>query len=215
MFSRNKITPEKNKLFASDEQLFCKIDHTIPQATFKLVNDLKKLLKIRQSHQELVIVCIGTDRSTGDALGPLVGSKLHNYHIKNVAIYGTLEHPVHAMNLSETMQKIYEIYHDPFVIAIDACLGKLNSVGSITMGIGSIKPGAGVNKELPEVGDIYITGTVNVGGFMEYIVLQNTRLNLVMNMANIIARSISIAMIHSRMSNETKETAFSLANEYY
>ncbi len=48
----------------------------------------------------------------------------------------------------------------------------------------------GVNKDLPSIGDISITGVVNVGGLMEYMVLQNTRLNLVMNMAEIIAKSI-------------------------
>ena len=29
-------------------------------------------------HDELVILCIGTDRSTGDCLGPLIGHKLVN-----------------------------------------------------------------------------------------------------------------------------------------
>ena len=52
------------------------------------------------------------------------------------------------------------------------------------------KPGAGVNKQLPEVGDIHITGIVNVSGFMEFFVLQNTRLNLVMKMAKTIANGI-------------------------
>ena len=30
-------------------------------------------------HDNLVFCCIGTDRSTGDALGPLTGSLLSNY----------------------------------------------------------------------------------------------------------------------------------------
>lgn len=180
-----------------------KIDHTIPNATFKIVDALKHLLHDRQPDQEIVIVCIGTDRSTGDALGPLVGSRLQTYHVKNAHVYGTLDNPVHAMNLSETMLKINRLYHNPFVIAIDACLGRLTSVGNISVGKGSIKPGAGVNKDLPEIGDVYITGTVNVGGFMEYMVLQNTRLNIVMNMANMIARSLSITLISPRFSKES------------
>jgi putative sporulation protein YyaC len=47
-----------------------------------------------------------------------------------------------------------------------------------------------VNKELPEVGELHITGIVNVAGFMEYFVLQNTRLGLVMKMADVIAASL-------------------------
>ena len=47
-----------------------------------------------------------------------------------------------------------------------------------------------MNKNLPEVGEVHITGIVNVAGFMEYFVLQNTRLSIVMKMADIISRSI-------------------------
>jgi len=57
-------------------------------------------------------------------------------------------------------------------------------------GEGSIKPGSGVNKDLAPVGDIYITGIVNFGGFMDYLILQNTRLSIVMKMADIISMGI-------------------------
>ncbi len=64
----------------------------------------------------------------------------------------------------------------------------MKSVGSASLGIGPVKRGAGVNKELPPVGDIHITGVVNVSGFMEFFVLQNTRLHLVMCIADLIAK---------------------------
>jgi hypothetical protein len=38
-------------------------------------------------------------------------------------------------------------------------------------------------------------GIVNVGGFMEYMILQNTRLSLVMKMAEIISAGISYNLI--------------------
>lgn len=65
-------------------------------------------------------------------------------------------------------------------------------MGSFQIGDGPLKPGAGVQKDLPEVGDLHINGIVNVSGFMEYFVLQNTRLNLVMNMANVLAEGLSL-----------------------
>ena len=37
---------------------------------------------------------------------------------------------------------------------------------------------------------MHITGIVNVSGFMEYFVLQNTRLHLIMEMAKTIAKGI-------------------------
>lgn len=144
--------------------------------------------------QELVILCIGTDRSTGDALGPLIGSKLEERLPHGVFVHGTLDYPVHATNLVETMDYIRRAYQRPLVIAVDACLGQADSVGMITIGSGSMRPGAGVNKDLPQVGDLYLTGIVNVGGFMEYFVLQNTRLNLVVKLANTIAQGISASI---------------------
>jgi hypothetical protein len=37
---------------------------------------------------------------------------------------------------------------------------------------------------------MFITGIVNFGGFMDFLVLQNTRLNIVMKIADLIATGI-------------------------
>lgn len=137
-----------------------------------------------------VIICIGTDRSTGDALGPLAGTKIKQYHLPQVQVFGTLEHPVHAVNLDETLHEVHRMHYSPFIIAIDAGLGKHSSVGMIDVKDGPLKPGTGVNKELTPVGHMHLTGLVNIGGYMEYFVLQSTRLSLVMKMADIIAYGV-------------------------
>lgn len=175
-------------------------DHAVEQIASKLSRCFAEI-----SDRERVIVCVGTDRSTGDALGPLVGMKLKALNPPGMTIYGTLEQPVHAMNLEETLETIALKHPHAFVIAIDACLGQLSSVGCIQVCNGPLKPGAGVNKSLPPVGDVHLTGIVNVGGFMEYFVLQNTRLSLVMSLADVIASSIYVAA----SSDTKKETAFS------
>ncbi|MBD2860709.1 MULTISPECIES: spore protease YyaC [Paenibacillus] len=150
------------------------------------------------SRRQIVFVCIGTDRSTGDSLGPLIGTQLRKYHYSGLHLFGTLDEPVHAMNLADTIAEIDRLYDSPFVVALDACLGQVSSVGCITVADGPVKPGAGVQKELPPVGDMHITGIVNVGGFMEYFVLQNTRLSVVMNMSEIISRSIFRSLLIAR-----------------
>ena len=144
-----------------------------------------------------VLLCIGTDRSTGDCLGPLVGSKIDLAQQDFFAVYGTLDKPVHASNLKEKLAEIHSNYKKPFIIAVDACLGHIENVGCINLGDGSLQPGAGVNKDLPPVGQIHITGIVNVGGFMEYLVLQNTRLNLVMRLADVIVGGLNKAIAES------------------
>lgn len=150
--------------------------------------------KITSGYKTIVFVCIGTDRSTGDSLGPLIGYKVSTLKYNNIYVYGNLESPVHAKNLDETMKRIYVQNKKPFVIAIDACLGKMDHVGYITVGEGALKPGSGVNKDLTPVGDMNITGIVNFGGFMDFLVLQNTRLNVVMKMADLISMGIKYVL---------------------
>lgn len=161
------------------------------------------LSSLYEDNSSLVILCIGTDRSTGDSLGPLVGSKIQDKLPAGVTVYGTLEKPIHAVNLEETIKAIYQRFKNPFIIAVDACLGRSENIGFISIKPGALRPGTGVNKQLPEVGKMHIIGVVNVGGFMEYLVLQNTRLSLVMRMAEVISESL----IHS-CRNFFGETAF-------
>ncbi|MDI3522852.1 MAG: hypothetical protein PWP43_1034 [Bacillota bacterium] len=163
-------------------------------AVHKLAVALGRQLRLLAGgRRPLAALCVGTDRSTGDALGPLTGSRLVELGCPDLTVLGTLAEPVHATNLEEVLMRLRECPQAPVVVAVDACLGRLESVGSITLARGALRPGAGVNKNLPAVGDLHITGIVNVGGFMEYMVLQNTRLHLVYRMAQVIASSIAIA----------------------
>jgi len=165
-----------------------------PSSSQEMAARLRNILQnANVNNQDIIVLCIGTDRSTGDALGPLTGSRLKSLHL-HPHIYGTLDQPVHATNLAEILGIIRQNFSNPFIIAVDACLGKMENVGYVSLGRGSLKPGAAVNKDLPMVGDIYITGIVNVGGFMEHLVLQSTRLNLVVKMAEIIARGLAYTL---------------------
>lgn len=147
--------------------------------------------------QEIVLLCIGSDRATGDCLGPIIGYKLSQLHYSNFTVLGTLEHPVHAQNLGETLHLIKRNFKKPFIIAIDASLGSLTHIGYITLGEGSLKPGIGVDKELPAVGDIFITGIVNISGIVNQMLLQTTRLDIVMKLADYICVGVRYAVHRS------------------
>ncbi|WP_053955110.1 spore protease YyaC [Inediibacterium massiliense] len=182
-----------------------------PMASHHLQKVLTKYLDEYYTNEygDLIILCIGTDRSTGDSLGPLIGYKLEK-HFKNkegIFVHGTLNDPVHAKNLDTSIEFIYKTYDTPFIIAIDASLGRHESIGQVTIGYGPIKPGAGVNKDLTYIGNIHITGVVNLGGFMEYMVLQNTRLSIVMNMADMISDGI-LYSIWRQLRKVKKEQSF-------
>lgn len=164
------------------------------------------------NNRPIVFVCIGTDRSIGDSLGPLVGTLLQEKKLRSFYIYGTLEDPIHAVNLEEKLQKIKELHFHPFIIGIDACLGRSKNIGTIEIGAGPVKPGTAVKKELPAVGNIHITGIVNVYGFLEYHVLQYTRLSLVLQMSKTIANAIYKANLYFPVKIQKESNIFRTFN---
>lgn len=184
---RNPIQPTPRNA------ILCRVFYHDTNAAELLAQALVQSIRPHLPERELVVLSIGTDRSTGDALGPLVGTHLRQWNPPGLRIYGTLDEPVHAMNLKETIEQIRLAHPRAFILSVDACLGQYKHIGLISLQEGSLRPGAGVNKSLPEVGDLSFTCVVNAGGFMEYFVLQNTRLAHVMKMAQVMASSIHLA----------------------
>lgn len=158
---------------------------------------LKELSPILCENRPIIFVCIGTDRSTGDSLGPLVGYKLKYSSKNNIHIYGTLENPIHAKNMVEVLDTIKFSFINPYIIAIDSCLGSLSNIGKVFIQKKPLSPGLALNKQLPTVGEMSITGIVNISGNFEFLVLQNTRLHTVMNLADVISRGISSFILKS------------------
>lgn len=159
-------------------------------ASAKLKQQLQlSISKTNIQKNNFVILCIGTDRATGDCLGPLVGNRLKEA-LPAIPIYGTLENPVHALNLEETITKIYREHNHPYIIAVDASLGIEEHIGYATISTKPLFPGKGVNKKLPAIGNLSITGIVNIAGFPNSVLLQSTRLHTVMTLADCIGNAL-------------------------
>src|SRR5690625_1908460 len=92
--------------------------HYQDSMVIKSISDLL-ITYIPRNYSCLVILCIGTDRSTGDSLGPLNGTLLTQLTPRNLHVYGTLHQPVHAINLEETIHHIKTSYTKPFIIAVE------------------------------------------------------------------------------------------------
>ncbi|WP_423219191.1 spore protease YyaC [Clostridium thermobutyricum] len=158
------------------------IPFNYPTATNLIGEYLKEHIK-----ENLVIVCIGTDKFIGDALGPIVGSilKFNNFPYP---VYGTLHEPIHALNLNKFLSSINEKHQSSYIIAIDACLG--TNVGDICIRDHPIYPGKGVGKILKEVGDISIVGIVSKGDSNNFLTSNSIRLSFIYDLACIIAKGI-------------------------
>ncbi len=162
-----------------------------PEEPVPLSTDrLRKLLGQMDPGSAPVILCIGTDRLIGDCLGPFLGTLLEKAADGRIPVYGTLSGTVHALNLSEISEHIKKKHPNRVVIAVDASLGAPEHIGSVFVRSGSLRPGAGVRKELPAAGDIAITGIVGSCSAQPYLNLQTVRLSTIAAMADHICACI-------------------------
>ncbi len=157
-------------------------------ANFLISNFLRKNID-----EKNLVLCIGTDRYIGDCLGPLVGTMLEKME-PNFPVLGTLNDPIHAVNLKNRLSSIQLTYPHHKIIALDACLGVEDNIGSIQLKTDCLFPGKGVGKKLPAVGDISIIGIVDSCENEDFFFLHNIRLNLIMKMAEVISKGIYDAL---------------------
>ena len=141
-----------------------------------------------------IFICIGTDKCIGDCLGPLVGTLLKEKNFP-LPLYGTLEEPIHALNIDTELKKINKNHPNSFIIAIDACLSDNKSIGEIHVRNEPLKPGKGVGKILPSVGNISIIGIVDSSSKSDLFSNRAIRLNLIMDIAKVISNSILTSYI--------------------
>ena len=141
--------------------------------------------------KDVIFLCIGSDRYIGDSLGPLVGSMLNERNIPYL-VYGTLEEPVHAFNLKDTLKIINRKIKNPLIFSIDASLGTMEQVGYVIFEEGPLIPGKALEKILPKVGDYHFKGIVNyIDPLPKSQFLNDTRLLTVMNLSKVIVEAIS------------------------
>ena len=160
----------------------------------KMYQYIQRLIEKQQNvHiRSIIMLCIGSDRYIGDALGPLVGTYLEEN--TDCIVYGSLDRPVHASNLVKVIDTIHLQYQQPIIIAVDACLGNSNEIGKIEIWEGSLEAGIAVGACLPCVGNISIIGVVNASGRIGYLDLQSTPLSIVMKLSKCIGEALRDAI---------------------
>lgn len=139
-----------------------------------------------------VVVCVGSDLSVGDSLGPVTGTRLaEKLRGLNVYVYGTLARPITAHEVKYTGQFVKNTHPGSPVIAIDAAVGVAGDIGLIKVANRPLTPGSGANKRLNKIGDVSVLGIVAEKSLFNYSLFSSTRLNVVYKMADIIAEGVS------------------------
>lgn len=172
-------------------------------ATQGICLSLKKILPLQS--QPPVILCIGSDLSVGDSLGPVAGTKLREkLQGLNCYVYGTLSKPITAHEVKYMNEFLKATHPESPVIAVDAAVGLAGDIGLIRLAKRGLKPGSGANKRLSKVGDVSIMGIVAEHSVFNYSLFSATRLNIIYKMAEIISEGIS-SFIIERLQNTLTE----------
>ena len=151
----------------------------------RVMQDLQPIQSKGLRKEDVVFVCIGTDRSTGDAFGPLMGTVLQQLAFPHVI--GTLAKPCDAYKVEQAIQ---QLPLHKLIIAIDACLGSEKTVGTFIIREGTLQPGAATGRRLPPVGHYSIAAIVNENGPKAYWKIQNTSLFTVLGMVATLRQAV-------------------------
>ena len=144
------------------------------------------------SNEKPVFLCVGSDKVVGDCLGVFVGELLKKKYKINGFIYGDFNVNINANNLKEIVQEIKKKHPNSPIVLVDAILGDIEEVGQVKFYRSGAIPGGEFNKgEL--VGDYSILAVVGAKGINALNFVKSVRLNLVVNLAEFIAESISRA----------------------
>jgi len=141
--------------------------------------------------KNFVIVCIGCDKISGDALGPLVGELLRNKYNLPCPVYGTIEAPVNGVTMNEYREMLESYHNNADIIAIDAAVGSPEEIGKIKIRTGGIKAAGALNDSHKMLGSLGIMGVVAPKNGDVLGALLEAPFALVERLAEKIARSIS------------------------
>lgn len=136
-----------------------------------------------------VIICVGTDATVGDALGPMVGTALLERGAP-AFVYGSLSAPVTAKEIEAVKEFTLNAHPYSQILVIDAAVGKSEDIGVVKILDGGIKPGLGANKNLPKLGNKSIIGIVAERTGDSQAIMQVTRIGFIYRFAEIITRGV-------------------------
>lgn len=161
-------------------------------AALKIARVITKLL---QGKGEIIIVCVGSNKISGDSLGAFVGTFLKKSGVPNV--YGTLNKTVTPKNLIPTILEINKKHNNPFIIGVSSDL----SIYEDDLECIILKDAALETELLGKLkfGNMSIKGILNTTDYECIPKMQKVDLNLVYKIAKVISKGIKLAIDNNKI----------------
>lgn len=125
---------------------------------------VKELKKNLNTKDDIVFLCVGSNKVVGDCFGPMVGTKIKKLNLKkNVTVIGNMKEPLCANNIKSEISKIDK---NSYIVVIDSALSEYGVEG-IYVSSKKMDLGSGINKKIMKIGDISIKGCVGKKKILE------------------------------------------------
>ena len=109
---------------------------------------------------KLLFLCIGSEKISGDCIGPIVGTLLKEKYKIPYPVFGTEENSVNGKNVSEYVRLIKEYFPAHKIIAVDAAVGEEKDLWTLKYRVGGVRAGGAINADSEYVGEVGILAVV-------------------------------------------------------
>lgn len=140
---------------------------------------------------KVLFLCIGSEKISGDSLGPIVGTLLREKYKLPYPVIGCEDMPVNGINIDKYKKYVHRFFPSHRIIAIDAALGEREDIGNIRYRDGGVRAGGALGLHNPPVGELAILGVVGEKGGEPMQTLLNAPFDRVVSLAERIAQAIN------------------------
>ncbi len=146
---------------------------------------------VNTTYMNVLFLCIGSEKISGDSLGPIVGTLLREKYKLPYPVIGCEDMPVNGVNIDKYKNYVHRFFPAHRIIAIDAALGDKGDIGRIRYRRGGVRAGGALGLNNQPVGELAILGVVGERGGEPMQTLLNTPFERVVSLAERIAQAIN------------------------
>lgn len=161
----------------------------------RFVWELDNIINLKKINNNIVFLCIGTNKVTGDCFGPYVGTFLKKSfnEFQNIKIIGDLNNDI-TYNEIKNLEKIIENEcKNSLIIVIDSALSDKENIGKVFVQNRGLKYAEGLRKQNNRIGNISIKAVVGKNAnnsFRNFKTLKGVSIESVQTLSNFVARGI-------------------------
>ena len=128
----------------------------------RFVWELNNIINIKNKNNDIIFLCIGTNKVIGDSFGPSVGENLKKcmQTKKNIKVIGDYENIICYANIEKIIKKIKQSYKRSLIIVLDSALSNESDIGKIFIQNRGLKYAEGLGKKNNIIGNISIKAVV-------------------------------------------------------